>query len=324
MTLGFGLVSGWRRDFASRVLGSARTAAVVVTAVSLASASAAGQDGQGQPEEVEDSAQEAAQEAPGGLSEAEAQAAARAKEVFEAHIAAMGGREAVFGKTRREITGTYTGSPLQFPGRLRMVLEAPNKLFWEVREPAGLALTTVYNGEVGWRETQSGVGDPQYQWVWGAPLEDLIESASFYGEADYENRYQSIRYVGQTDFYGTRCHVVRGVRQLGKLHLLMFDTETALYAGARTAVLDPNGNVRPLDVRITEWQLIDGVQVPIKMVQQFRGESETNVFNMARVRHVESMVIDWSPPAELGDAPELDDNFLPIADETEADAASEP
>ncbi|MEM1185108.1 MAG: hypothetical protein AAGI53_08895 [Planctomycetota bacterium] len=243
----------------------------------------------------------------------------RAVEIFERHIEALGGRDVIYSVDKRILTGTYEGSPLQFPGRLKMVFEAPDKMYWQISEPAGISVKTVYNGERGWRAVQQGF-DTQTDWIIGPTLVDLIESASFYGEADYENRYKELRLVGTADFYGSSCYVIRGVRNSGKLHLLMFDSSTNIYAGARTAVLHQSGEVRPMDVRITSWQTVDGVMVPDKMVQQFRGEPASNVFTMSRIRHEADPTVDWNPPETLPSYPELDENFMPKMSQTSTDA----
>ncbi|MEM7756075.1 MAG: hypothetical protein AAF297_10615 [Planctomycetota bacterium] len=237
----------------------------------------------------------------------------RAVEIFEKHIEALGGRDLVFSVDKRTIRGTYEGSPLSFPGRLYMVLEAPNKMFWQISEPAGLSLTTVYNGERGWNEVRQALQEPQINWVLGDMLTDLVECASFYGESAYEVRYTKLELIGTADFYGTTCFVVRGMRTSGKVHLLMFDQETGLYKGARTGVRHPSGDVRAMDVRIGEWQEVDGVKVPKTMIQQFRGEPASNVFKMDRVTHETDESLDWTPPAELGPYPELDERNRPVA-----------
>jgi len=299
-----------RRSLARPRIAFPRASALAAARVVATPAATFGQDADGNAAAQPITAPEtpAVEDAELDLSSEEA---ARAAEVFEEHIEAMGGRDAVFGVDKRVIRGSYEGQPLKFPGRLRMTLEAPDKLYWEISEPAGLSITTVYNGEQAWSEVKAGVGEPRMNWIIGPPLLDLIESASFYGEADYKNRYRELAYVGTADFYGSVCHVIRGIRKSGKLHLLFFDTKTKLYKGARTAVLHESGEVRPLDVRIGDWAEVDGVMVPKVMIQQFRGESISNLFTMSRITHVDDTGIDWSPPEELGEWPELDEFYLP-------------
>lgn len=249
---------------------------------------------------------------------APAQAAGNAPtvdEIFERHIEAIGGREKVFEIKDRVINGTFEGEPFKFPARLRIVTRAPNKMIWEASEPAGLGIKIVYNGELGWRVYQVGSGKGMTEWVIGPSLVDLMETADFYGEANYKERYKELELAGTADFYGTTVYVVRGIRQSGKMHLLMFSIQTGLFIGSRTAVLHADGDMRPLDVRLENYKEFGGVLYPTRMVQQFRGETGSNVFEFSRVRVNTGEEFDWTPPVDMPAYPKLDENFMPIGED---------
>ncbi len=234
------------------------------------------------------------------------------EEIFERHIEAVGGREQVFSIKDRLINGTFEGEPFKFPARLRIVTVAPNKMVWEASEPAGMGIKIVYNGELGWREQQMGSGKPFKEWVIGPSLVDLMETADFFGEANYKERYKELTLAGTADFYGTTVYVIRGIRNSGKMHLLMFSIQTGLFIGSRTAVLHSDREMRPLDVRLENYEEFGGVLYPTRMVQQFRGETRANVFEFNRVRVNTGEEFNWAPPVDMPPYPKLDENFMPV------------
>jgi hypothetical protein len=257
-----------------------------------------------------------------GTPEASGDESVTPESIFERHIEVIGGRGAVFNIRNRVISGTYEGDPFKFPARLRIIGEAPNKMVWEAFEPAGQGVRMVYNGELGWREASTGVGPTQNGWIIGPPLVDLVEAADFWGESNYKERYVELELLGTTDFYGTTCYAVRGVRREGgKNHVLMFSIQSGLFVGSRTAVLHASGESRPLDVRLENYEEFGGVLYPTRMVQQFRGDTTASVFEFSRVRVNVDEQFNWNPPVEMPPYPKLDENFMPIVED---EAAGEP
>ena len=190
-----------------------------------------------------------------------------ADELFEKHIEAIGGREAIFAQTSRRISGVYEGPPFDFPVRLTIWQDAPDQFHLRLAEPAGATMDVAYDGESGWRQI-SGSAATQ---MLGQDLSELRQSADFFGESNYKQRYITRQTVGAASLAGRSVFVV-GVLTPDKREMyVMFDVETGLFAGTRTKFVDPAGATREMISIVSEYQDAGGVLYPHRIEQLIGG-----------------------------------------------------
>lgn len=221
-----------------------------------------------------------------------------AEEVFERYIEAIGGREAVFAQKRRRIEGTYEGPGFNGIARLKLWADAPNKMQVTIQEPLGNSLTVTYGGEYGWEQPK---GAPP-RLVVGPRYVELLDSADFYGEANYKQRYKEYEVLGSTDFAGTTCWVVRSVSHAGRQRQLLFDRETGLFVAERSTIVRADGegsfDTKVIEVHLSDYKDFGGVLYPTRQVQRVIGEEGEISLHYRSVRVDTDDEHEYRPPAE--------------------------
>lgn len=233
-----------------------------------------------------------------------------AEEVFERHIEAIGGRDAVFAQKRRRIEGTYQGPGFNGIARLKLWADAPDRMMISVQEPLGLNLTVGYTGEYGWEHTKGQA--PRA--VIGPRYVELIDAADFYGEANYKGRYKEIEMLGASDMAGKKCWVVRAVSHAGRQRQLFFDQATGLFAAERSTLVRANGegsfDTKIIEVILTGYKDFGGVLYPTHQEQRIIGEDGVIILDYRSVRMDTADEHDYRPPAEHREAIEKQWNEL--------------
>ncbi len=193
-----------------------------------------------------------------------------AESLFEKHVEAMGGREALEKITSREITGRIRSDDQNFLARLHMWSAAPNKMRTDVDAPGMGKTSTVFDGDVGWR-----VANDTHQLIVGDQLVDLALTADFYGEASYEGRYKRIETLDKAVFNDRQVYRVKCQAHSGKLSVVLFDAETGFVIGAQTTMHTAKGRVQVVLV-LLDYEDIGGMMWP-KNIIQVTPEGETRI-----------------------------------------------
>lgn len=202
-----------------------------------------------------------------------------ADELFERHIEAIGGRDAVFAQTSRRISGIYTGPPFEFPVRLTIWQDAPNRFHLRLAEPAGATMDVGFDGKTGWR----AVSGASAQKLEGQDLAELRQTADFYGEANYSVRYPERQTVGTATLGDKSVYVVAVKTIDGRELFVMFDTETGLFTGTRSKFADPSGAVREMISVISEYEDAGGVLYPRRIEQLIGGLEKRITYEYRKV-----------------------------------------
>jgi len=184
-----------------------------------------------------------------------------AESLFEKHIEAMGGREAIESITSREITGRVRNDTQNFLARIHIWSVAPDKLRTEVDAPGMAMTTTVYDGEIGWK-----LSDDNYQLVVGDALVDLTATSDFFGEANYKERYKEIVTLGKAVFNDREVYRVGCRAKSGKKSIAIFDVETGFVVGAQTTIISGGGPVQAILV-LSDYEDIGGMMWPRNIIQ---------------------------------------------------------
>jgi len=191
-----------------------------------------------------------------------------ADELFEKHIEAIGGREAIFAQRSRRIRGVYSGPPFgDLPARVTIWQDAPDRFHMRLAQPAGGSMDIGYDGTTGWR-LNSGQSPTEST---GQDLVELQQTADFFGEANYKARYETRRTIGTAAFAGTEVYVVAAVMHDGREIYIMFDQTTGLFTGTRASFVDANDAKREIISIISDYQEASGVLYPRRIEQLIGG-----------------------------------------------------
>lgn len=217
-----------------------------------------------------------------------------ADELFERHIEAIGGREAVFAQTSRRISGIYEGPPFDFAVRLTIWQDAPDRFHLRLAEPAGATMDIGYDGEVGWRH----VSGSSAQALTGQDLSELRQTADFYGEANYKDRYPQRQTFRKTTIADREVYLV-AVKTVDEREIVvMFDVESGLFSGTRTKFVDPAGAVREMISLISEYEDAGGVLYPRRIEQLIGGLEKRITYQYRSVElNVDNSDHDYSMPS---------------------------
>lgn len=188
----------------------------------------------------------------------------KAEELFEAYIAAIGGRENLEKQRNRVLHGVYRVTATGDTQILTLYCDAQNRFRAELEAP-GLGTTIrATNGEVAWGTNISGtpfrLGEQETL--------ELKDSAFFVGEAAYKDRYETATTVGTAVFDDQTVYQVDFVTKTGLSGSVYFDAESKLLVGRQLKPLSGEGSGTL--VLVKGYKDFDGVKLPTIQQQRFQ------------------------------------------------------
>ncbi len=218
-----------------------------------------------------------------------------AESLFEAHIERIGGREKVFAQKSRRLAGELVIRQAKIRGFIEMIQEAPDKLYI-MRENPGVGTQKIwFDGEEGWKYDSLGGA---FQ-VLGDELEDLTQTADFYGLANYKENYATIETVERNVFEGRRVYKVKASRDEQTFEWVFFDMESRLVIGIDSLVQTPDGPVLLHNI-IADYKDASGVLYPMTFVQHIDSKPPTTT--EMRFKTIEIDVeqdVEFAPSEEI-------------------------
>lgn len=219
-----------------------------------------------------------------------------AEQLFEKYVEAIGGREKMKKITSRRIDGRYVGEPFNFPARLTIWQEYPNKFHIKIQQPAGDTIEMAFDGKVAW-ERQPGIG---LRLIEGPRLIEMNDSSAFWGEAAYEDRYLSMKTLGEFEFGEEKAFAVEATAVSGRVKLIVFSQETGLFLGTRTMTVHPQtGKPQQFETVLRPYEEFEGVKWPLGMIQRFRDDTKQVEQDFVKVQINPEEKHDFGPPEEL-------------------------
>lgn len=179
--------------------------------------------------------------------------------LFQKHIEAIGGDAAIRAHTTRRIVGVVEFPQADAQVFLEMFQEAPDKLYMRVDNGLGDATETVYDGEVAWMKKGS---EPAVKF----PVDKaapIIDTAAFYGEADYASRYTSMKTMPKERFGEVMSWPVEVTSKTGRKARVLFDPDSG-------RILGTDGEAAPgvmQRVFFRDYKEVEGVMAPQTLVQ---------------------------------------------------------
>ncbi|RNC81930.1 MAG: hypothetical protein ED559_09140 [Phycisphaera sp.] len=154
----------------------------------------------------------------------------KASDVFDRHIEALGGLDAIKAIDSRRLSGRIKifapgNETPSVTGILRLAAKAPDKIVQEIIIPGQSTQKRVFDGKAGWLVVDDGEPTP----LTGEDLERFTVSSRFYAEADYETHFKSIETVDVQDTpQQGRVVMVRVDHHSGRAEAYLFSEDTGL------------------------------------------------------------------------------------------------
>jgi len=177
-----------------------------------------------------------------------------ADDLFNKHLAAIGGPAAIDKLKSRVVRGTIVqanGNSLQF----ELYQVAPDKFYQIVTTPQG-SFERGFNGTVGWEKVARGVRE-----LTGAQLVDLRAANNLFALIKLKEQLTRTRVAGKDKIGDREVYVVNATGIDGKRQRLFFDAETGLLL-RRTVYMPTMIGVIPEQVDFEDYRDVEGVKFP--------------------------------------------------------------
>jgi len=161
-----------------------------------------------------------------------------AADILARSLEATGGKDAWAKITSMESKGSMEIPALNIKGPMHTLLAAPNKTVVRM-ELAGIgAMTTAFDGTVGWSSDPMGGA----RVLEGDEREMIAREAELLGNPDPKARWDSVETVGEGDFGGFDCWKIQATRGKSK-SILWFEKSTGLARGSESTVSTQMGDI---------------------------------------------------------------------------------
>jgi hypothetical protein len=214
-----------------------------------------------------------------------------AEALFEKHIAAIGGLEAMKAERNRLVRAKFTLPGGSSDGSLRVIRIAPNKMSQVLEIPGVITQEVWYNGEDAWkRDTNAGTRRLQ-----GDELAETKMQADILGECNFKARYREVKTVARETFAGVEAYSVKAVTPEGKERTLYFDAKAGFLIGLKAP--SQTTGMESL-VTMSDYKKFGETMHPTKSVMTI-GASEIGTITITQVESNLSVPPTVNPPDEV-------------------------
>lgn len=182
-----------------------------------------------------------------------------AETLFDRHIAAIGGMEAIKKHTSLKFTGTIKIPAMKYTAFTTLWQIAPNSLAMFTEPPGAARGETYCDGTYAWDKMPAPDGSTILTLHTDSRWAETLFSADFYADVDYKARYKTTRTTEATEFNGAPAYKVLVESHLGKQLYIFFDQKSGLIVGSHT-VQSEGGQLVPLITINGPYTEVDGVK----------------------------------------------------------------
>jgi outer membrane lipoprotein-sorting protein len=214
-----------------------------------------------------------------------------AESLFEKHIAAIGGLEAIKSERNRLVRAKFTGPGGSSEGGLRVIRVAPNKMAHILEIPGVTTQEVWYNGEEGWKR-DSNAGTKK---VKGDELAEIKMQADIMGECNYKARYREVKTLAREVFAGVEAYSVKATpaEGAGREKTMFFDAKTGFLIGMKTKAAQGDSTVM-----MSEYKKFGETQHPTRSVMKV-GDMEVGTITVSQIESNLSVPPTVEPPDEV-------------------------
>ena len=190
-----------------------------------------------------------------------------ARQVIDAYVKAIGGRDAVVARKSVRSTATLEVPAAGMKADIESSVMAPNKLVVKTTMPGLGELMQGFDGTTAWAiDPMQGA-----RILVGAELEQMKAQADFMAELRESSNFKQMNVVADTSFEGRPAWKLHLVRNSGEEVREYYDKETSLLLGTQTTVQTQMGPIEATTLR-QDYKQMGGVIVPTKSIQRANGQ----------------------------------------------------
>lgn len=193
---------------------------------------------------------------------APATAAPAVAEIIARHVAAIGGAEAVQGRSGHTMIGKLSMPAAGIEGTLEVVAAPPDKFYLRLEIPGLGAILQGFDGETGW--TLDPMTGPMV--LEGKARLQVLEQSRWDAALYPADRYEVQELLGEVDFRGAPAWKVRMVTVTGMETLEYFGVESGLLVGNEIEAETPLGSIRVVS-SLADYREFDGLRIPTRLEQ---------------------------------------------------------
>ncbi len=216
-----------------------------------------------------------------------------AETLFERHVEAIGGRDALATHNNRVVYGEIESGT----GDVQVLIVSqarPNKLHYIAQSPGRFTIVRAFDGTTAWGVEMNG--ESRLLDSESDEGKDLAFNAVFETDAAYKTQYTTMRTTERTIFADKPVFAVDVQTSSGLSQRIFFDIEDGLIIG-KTQIIGAGNAPTELVFNYDEYTEYEGVKLVSSQRQTLRGQ-----VNTIRTHFVEVNVDDlpdFSPPASL-------------------------
>ncbi len=201
-----------------------------------------------------------------------------AEQLFQNHIAARGGADAIRKARRIHEVLLFEMPSVGLKGRVERWSMSPNRQTSLSDIPGIGQIRQGYDGKVGWM-----VGGPVGAMVLsGDLLENFRVEANALSDLEFQERFSSMATVARVDHHGFDCWAVEAVDRQGRKQTLYFDAESGLQRGSDVVAATLGGPMQTITV-VGDFREIDGVKIASKTTVIIPEHDVTQVVTLEEV-----------------------------------------
>lgn len=214
-----------------------------------------------------------------------------AESLFEKHIAAIGGMEAIKAEKNRLVRAKYVGPGQMGDGMMRVMRTPPSKLYQTLEIPGVITQEVWCNAEEGWmRDTTNGTHRLQ-----GEALLEFKRQADYYGEANYKARYKEVKTTAAEKFNDVDAFTVKCTPAEGRERYVYFDAKSGFIIGIKTP--GPVGTESDTVITVKDYKKFGEVMQPTVFLTKTKSGESTITITEIRTDLATMPSVD--PPDEV-------------------------
>jgi hypothetical protein len=221
-----------------------------------------------------------------------AQELPEATAVIARYVDALGGRDAVLGRTLARTTGSFEVPAAGLKGDLEVVTRAPNALASKVTVPGMGEMRSGFDGTVGWSmDPMTGA-----RLLDGAELEDMREQANPLATVRDASLVDAVETVERAQMGGVDCYRVKLVWKSGRESTDCYAVDSGLLVASTAERETPMGRIQVVS-HYEDYRDLGGMKMPTRIVQELMGVQQVMVISNVETEGVDAGAVE--PPPEI-------------------------
>ena len=198
------------------------------------------------------------------------QALPPAKQIVDRYVEAIGGRDALSRHNFRHMVAEMSMPAAGMSMTMDMKFARPDKYAMKMSMPGMGAITSGYDGEVGW--SVNPMAGPQL--MSGKELAQIRRTADMDASADFSKLFPTLETVERSTAQGRPCHRVRMVSADADTAFACFDVESGLLSTMEMKQSSPMGEMTAVS-RFEDYRDFAGIKMPARTVTSVMGQEMT-------------------------------------------------